>query len=177
VAIFRTQVFYSHPSLGKWSNVYHVSAANLLTARVAFEGNVVPELLQILNTACTLIGLLVSALDSDDFSELALNLPGEDAGGGTLLPLFNSVKVLIQPANLGRPDVKFVKGFLTEDTHSAGSCTSGAQTAVDAAFTTFIGAMDLNTTPLVSEDGAEWVSASVQGAVQMRQMHRRRRRP
>lgn len=156
--------------------MYHVSAANLLTAREAFAGNVVPELLQILNVACELIGLLVSALDSDDFSELALNETGLDNPGGTLLPLFNSVKVLVQPTNLGRPDVKFIKGYLTEELHASGLVSSGAASQVDSSFTTFIGAMDLNTTPLTSEDGAEWVSASVQNAVQMRQMHRRRRR-
>jgi len=174
--VFRTQVFYSHPSLGKWSNVYHVSAADLLTARDAFVGNVEPDLLDILNTACTLIGLLVSALDSDEFSELTLNDAGNDTGSGTLLPLFNSVKVSIQPANLGRPDVKFIKGYLTEDTHSTGMVSGGALSAVEAKFVSFITAMDTNTTPLVSEDGSEWVAASAQPEVQMRQMHRRRRR-
>jgi len=155
--------------------VYHVSAADLLTARDAFVGNAVPELLDILNTACTLIGLLVSALDSDQFSELTLNEGGADSSGGTLLPLFNSVKVIIQPTNLGRPDIKFIKGYLTEDTHSTGIVSSGAQTTIETAFVNMITAMDTNTTPLVSEDGSEWVVGITQAAVQMRQLHRRRR--
>lgn len=176
MAVFRAQVFYDRGVLGKWTNVYHVSADTLIEARDNFSAVATAYLLDLLNTACTLAKVLISSTTTDDFSEVALNEAGTSSSGGTLLPLFNSVKVLIQPANLGRADYKFLKGFLTEDLHSNGELSTGVGSTVDAAFTGMITDMIAGGTPLCSENGDLWVSASVQEQVQMRQMHRRRRR-
>jgi hypothetical protein len=176
MAVFRVQVFYERGTSDKWTNVYHVSADSLLEARDNFSAVAVPFLLDLLNTACSIAKILVSDLTTDDFSEEALNQAGTSSSGGTLLPLFNSVKALIQPANLGRADYKFFKGYLTEDLHSNGALGVGVSATVDGIVTDMIDAMIAATAPLCSENGDLWVSASVQERVQMRQMHRRRRR-
>lgn len=176
MAVFRVQVFYEKGDIAKWTNVYHVSADTLLEARDNFSAVAVAFLLDLLNTTCLIRKILVSSLTSDDFSEEPLNEAGTSSSGGTLLPLFNSVKVLIQPANLGRADYKFFKGYLTEDLHSAGFLGTGVSSTVDGIVTSMITDMIAASAPLCSENGDLWVSPSVQEAVQMRQMHRRRRR-
>jgi hypothetical protein len=176
MATFRVQVFYEKGSEAKWTNVYHVAADTLLEARDNFSAVAVAFLLDLLNTTCSIAKILVSDPLTDDFSEEQLNQSGTSSSGGTLLPLFNSVKVLVQPANLGRADYKFLKGYLTEDLHSAGQLGTGVAATVDGIFTSMIADMIAATAPLCSENGDLWVSASVQNAVQMRQMHRRRRR-
>lgn len=176
MAVFRVQVFYELGAANKWSNVYHVSADTLLDARDNFSAVAVPFLLDVLNAACQITKILVSSLTSDDFSEVAIGENGTSSSGGTLLPLFNSVKALFQPANLGRADYKFFKGFITEDLHSGGLLSTGTAVAVDATLTSMIADMIAAAAPLCSENGDLWVSPSVQNAVAMRQMHRRRRR-
>lgn|SRR5215207_236790 len=175
MATFRLQVFYTEGSANKWSNVYHLIADDINIAAAAFL-TMLPSLLDLLNDSCLLNRILVSSLVNDDFVEVVHNETGDNIASGTLLPLFNSIKVLIQPDNLGRPDIKFLKGYLTEDKHSHFELASGVATAVDVAFQGMIDDMVTNATPLCSEDGSVWVSASVQPAVQMRQQHRRRRR-
>lgn len=175
MAIFRSQVFYSCNTINKWSNVYHVSASTLAIASASWL-TALPFLVDLLNDSCLLERILVSSLTDGSFIQTIYNETGDDVSGGTLLPLWNSVKVLIQPNNAGRADVKFLKGFITEDKHSLFNLSSGVSTAVDVLFQNMIDAMTTNSTPLTSANGDLWVSASVQPSVQMRQMHRRRRR-
>jgi hypothetical protein len=175
MTIFRSQIFFSCDTFLKWSNVYHVSASTLAIASSSWL-TALPFLVDLLHDTCLLERILTSSLTTGDFIQTVYNETGDDVSGGTLLPLYNAVKVLVQPANLGRPDVKFLKGFLTEDKHSQFELASGVATAVDVIFQNMIDAMTANTTPLTSENGDLWVSSSVQPAVQMRQLHRRRRR-
>jgi hypothetical protein len=175
MAVFRSQVFFSCDTVRKWSNVYHVSATTLAIAAASWA-TALPSLLDMLADACQLDRILVSSLTDGSFIQTVYNQAGTSVSGGTLLPLFNSAKVVIQPNNAGRPDVKFIKGWLTEDRHSAFNILAPSRTFLDTAMTNMISDMSTNTTPLVSENGDLWVSPSVQEAVQMRQMHRRRRR-
>lgn len=172
--MFRQQVFFENSALGKWSNVYHVDAANI-TAASASMLTALPGLRGMLNTACTLTRILTSDPASDDFIEVVHNELGTNGGGGTLLPLFNSVKALIQPDNLGRPDVKFLKGLITEDMQASGLLTNVVAVGLDVIFQDMIDDMITNTIPFCSENGDLWVSVSIQVPIQMRQMHRRRR--
>jgi hypothetical protein len=176
MAVFRVQVFYQKGPNEKWSNVYHVSSDTLIEARDNFSGVAVPFLLDLLCDNCSIVKLLVSSLTTDDFAEEPVNQAGTVSPGGTLLPLFNSVKVLIQPANLGRADYKFYKGYLSEDRQSNGALGIGVSSTVDGIVTSMVGDMIAAGAPLCSENGDLWVSVSVQEEVQMRQMHRRRRR-
>jgi len=173
---FRCQVFYQRGATEKWTNVYHIEADGLLDARIAAQTDMVPTLLTILNSAGTLHKLLVSDPASSDFSEVSIEAAGEYVDSGSLLPLWNSVKVLFQPADLGRPDLKYVKGIIGENNQTTGILEALFTTAIDVAFTTILADMTTAGTPLCSENGALWANVAVQPAVQMRQLHRRRRR-
>lgn len=176
MAVFRAQLFYEIPALGKWTNVYHVDAEALLDARIGIQTDMIPTLLTILNSAGTLHKLLVSDPLSTDFSEVSIEAAGEYVDSGSLLPLWNSVKVLFQPSDLGRPDLKYVKGIIGENNQTNGILEALFTTAIDVAFTTILGDMTTAGVPLCSENGSLWGNVAVQPAVQMRQLHRRRRR-
>jgi len=65
---------------------------------------------------------------------------------------------------------------VTESLQNDGFLTSGAQGEVDTRLTTLITDMNAAGVPLVSSQGEAYSNVSVQSAVQMRQMHRKRRR-
>jgi hypothetical protein len=176
MAVFRLQVFYQGPNNQKWSNVYHVDSPSLADAASAFTDNMQPSLLVLLTTACLITKALFSSLTDDTFLELPINEPGESGDTTVMLPLFNSIKVLFSTGGLGRPDYKFLKGIMTEGANEGGFVASSVKSAVTTAYGVIISEMSINSAPLVSEDGEEWSAISVQDAVQMRQMHRRRRR-
>lgn len=174
--VFRVQVFYRHGAAEKWSNVWHVSQDQLLDARDSFHNIAVPALVDLLDPSCTLVKILVSSLTTDDFSELLENAVGTHFGSGTLLPLFNRVKVFFQPAGLGRPDYKFIGGLVGEDNQDADGFLTTAAADLDTALTAMLDDMLSDGAPFVSENGDVWGDVSVQIPVQMRQLHRRRRR-
>jgi hypothetical protein len=176
MATFRVQFFYQRGTNEKWSNVWHVDATSIANARLAAGNIMLPHLLALLNSVCKITKLLVSDPASTDFIEVAVNNDGTSSSGGTLLPLFNSVKAFFATTVGGRPDYKFLKGYLTEDLHSAGDLATGVATSIDVELTEMLSDMAANGTNLISENGDVWSSPSVQESVQMRQMHRRRRR-
>jgi len=176
MAVFRVQVNYSFGVTGKWSNVWHVSAADLSTAADIFNVTGVPLLIDLLNSQCTLVSTLISDLGNTDFISTPINLDGSSDAGGDLMPLFNSIKVLFTDGSFGRPDYKFFKGLLTEGGQEGGVIDFTTLGVVNAAVQAFLDAMDGESVPLVSIDNDQYINPSAQPNVQMRQMHRRRRR-
>jgi len=176
MAITRLQVFYSGPQLQKWSNVYHVDAPSLADAAVAFTDNMQEPLRVLLHVSCSLVKALFSSTTDDTFLEVPINAGGASGDTDQMMPLFNSIKTLFVTEGLGRADYKFLKGILTDDANEGGFVASSVKTAVLAAFTSIVSEMSINSAPLISESGDLWTGASVQDAIQMRQMHRRRKR-
>ena len=174
--VFRAQVHYSFGALGKWSNVWHVSADNITAAEFGVRTVIVPDLLPLLHNRCQLVSILVSDLDGAEFITTPINAAGTSDVTDELLPLYNSAKVLFSDGSLGRPDYKYFKGLLTELMQVDGTITSGVAADIDALVETLISDANDGSVPLVSLDNDQYVSASVQPAVQMRQMHRKRRR-
>ena len=176
MAVFRIQANYLFGTTGKWSNVWHCTADTIGDVIVAVDTVMKGPLLSALSTACTLVSFLVSDPDGPAFLTVTENAAGTNGDTGTLLPLFNSAKVLFPAADLGRPDLKYIKGFVGENTQTAGVLDSGFVTALDNIITGMLEDMDANGTPLGNESGVAYSVASVQPAVQMRQMHRKRRK-
>lgn len=174
---YRTQVFYQRAINEKWTNVYHIFSTGVGNAASAAESEMVPVLRTLLDQTCTLVKLLVSDPITAAFVEVPVGLVGLGVGAGSLLPLFNSIKVIWPTAAGGRPDYKYLKGFLTEDLQTAGLINSGTVTDIQVAITGMQADMVAASAPLCSNSGDAWGTAVVQQAVQMRQMHRRRRRP
>lgn len=176
MAVFRVQVFYQRGTQGKWTNVWHADAADIPTVQAAMGSAGVPDLLPLLDSSCTLLRFLVSDLAGDLFVGTDVNAAGTSTASGDLLPLFNAVKVFLNDGTLGRPDLKYFKGLVTESVQTSGDLNPTFRSAVDVLVTTLLDDMAGAGVPLVSVAGDEYVSASVQSAVQMRQMHRKRRR-
>jgi hypothetical protein len=176
MAVFRLQVFYQRSAAEKWSNVYHIQAGDLPEALAAVVDTMVPGLLSVLHIACTIQKVLVSSLTDDTFVEAPVLQGGANGDTNDLMPLFNSAKVLFATVGLGRPDYKFLKGTLTDDANESGFIASSVRGLIDTVFTDIINDLATDGTPLVSENGDQWGAVSVQDAIQMRQMHRRRRR-
>ncbi len=176
MSVFRVQVNYAHGTKGKWSNVWHVNSTTLIAAADSFETQGVPDLLPLLHNACTLDSILVSSLADDTFITRPINTNGTSADTAQLLPLFNSIKVFLVDESNGRPDYKYFKGYLTENMQDDGVLSGGTLAAVETAILALADDMNTDSSPLVSLDNDQYVSVSVQPAVQMRQMHRKRRK-
>ncbi len=174
--VFRVQVNYQRGTTGKWSNVWHVNAADITTASDAVAGFMVPDLLPLLDNSAQIVSTLISDEASTQFVTTPVGANGTSTASGDLLPLYNSAKVFFSDGSLGRPDYKYFKGFVTESIQTNGDLTSGAIGVLETRMTTLIADMDANGAPLVSTDNDPYASASAQTAVQMRQMHRKRKK-
>ena len=176
MALFRVQVNYKRGTTGKWSNVWHVNAADLATAAAAFQASGVPDLLPLLDNSAQLVSLLVSDPATSTFITSILNAAGTSTASGDLLPLFNSAKAFFADGSNGRPDYKYLKGFITESIQTNGVITSGALGVIVSQLGTLIADMDTAGAPLVSADNDPYLTVTAQPDVQMRQMHRKRKK-
>lgn len=174
--LFRAQVNYQRGTNEKWSNVWFCTADDILTASVEWTVTGVPDLQPILDTTCSIVSVLISDPASDEFITVPINVGGSKSSSADLLPLFNSAKILIPTPGFGRPDLKYIKGNIAEPDQTAGVLTSGAQAELDGRLSVLISDMNTAGVPLVSHEGDPYTNVSVQPAVQMRQMHRKRRR-
>lgn len=176
MATIRVQVFYQRGEGDKWTNVYHLSVTDLAEAISSFTTFMKPTLLDLLSPSCRIVKVLASSLVDDTFIESAVETAGTSGFTDSLLPFFNCAKVLVGTASLGRPDVKFMKGWLTEAMTASGVIDPARVSELATAFNEMISDLDGNGTPLVADDAGLWGLASVQPNIQMRQMHRRRKR-
>jgi hypothetical protein len=174
--VFRVQVNYRFGLTGKWSNVWHISGATLTDGADVFLATAVPALRTLLHPDCLMVSLLVSDEAGPTFITAPVNAFGTSSDSGELLPLFNSVKALFADGSLGRPDYKYLKGIVTEGGQIDGDVAAALKLAVEGTLGTLLGDMEVAGFPLVSADNDQYVSVSAQPAVQMRQMHRKRRR-
>lgn len=176
MTLMRLQVFYARGEGSKWSNVYHSNADTLAALTANFVSDMQTPLLSALDPSCRLTKILASSTIDDTFSEVSIEEVGTHFGAGSLLPLWNCVKVFFSTAGLGRPDYKFYKGFVGEDNTATDVIDSGQLSDLVADLQTMIDDMSSDGTPLVSNEGDIWLAATGQPGVQMRQMHRRRKR-
>lgn len=178
MALFTAQIF--HLCLGqRWSNTYTISASDIATANDAVTDVLVPALLSIYRSDIQITTARTSTPGSanDDFITNIINTVGEGSSGGTtILPLYNCVKVEISVDAFRRPSVKYFRPPLVEGDQENGQLVSGATSAVAAFFASLISDMTTNGTPLTNHLGDLWVDAVPQFAVQMRQLHRARKR-
>lgn len=176
MATVRLQVFYQEGEGAKWSNVYHVDVDTITDAITAFESVMQAYLLTLLHSSCRIVKVLASSLIDDTFQEASIEEAGTSAFTGSRLPFFDCVKVAIATVALGRPDVKFMKGWLEEGNSSSGSIDPSALSDFLDNVNNMIQDMIDNSTSLVSESGDQWAVATASPIIAMRQMHRRRKK-
>jgi hypothetical protein len=176
MAVLRVQVNYKQSTAAKWSNVWHVSGTDLALAASTFSSTAIPHLRNLLHVVCFIDSLLVSSPDDDTFVTLPVGLVGTSDHEEGLLPLFDAMKAFLLDGSLGRPDYKFFKGYLTEGTTEAGEINTDIISFAEGELNELIADMADTDFPLVSADNDQYSNGVVQRAIQMRQMHRRRRR-
>jgi hypothetical protein len=134
------------------------------------------NLLAMLSNSCTLKSYLISDPASDSFFTEDRNNLGTYSSSGSLLPFWNACKLIFPPSDFGRPDLKYMKGVVGENVQTDGLLSTGFQTDMDNACSAMIADMIANATPLCSANGDFYETVSVQPLVQMRQMHRKRKK-
>lgn len=177
MATTRLQVFYQRGEGAKWTNVYHLDTTTITDAITAFDSFMKDVLLGLLHSSCRITKVLASSLTDDTFQEASVEEAGTSSFTDSALPFFNCVKLIINTTGLGRPDVKFMKGWITEGNSSSGEIDSIALAAFVDGFNGMIDVLTDESTPLVSENGDLWGVASAPPLIQMRQMHRKRKKP
>jgi len=175
MAVTRLQVFYQIGEGEKWTNVYHIDVASITDAITAFQDFMQSILLGLLHSSARITKVLSSSMTDDTFQEASIEEAGTSAFTDSRLPLFNCVKVIVNTTGLGRPDIKFMKGWLTEGNSASGAVDSIPLASFLDGFNGMIDVLRDESMPLVSENGDEWGVASAPPAIQMRQMHRKRR--
>ena len=171
----RLQVFYQRGEGAKWSNVYHLDVETITDAITGFQAAMKSHLLTLLHSSCRITKVLASSLVDDTFQEASIEEAGESSFTGSLLPFFNCVKVLAFTSGLGRPDVKFMKGWLEEGNTSSGEIDPSALSDfVDEMNAMRSDCVD-EACALVSENGDNWGTLTAPPLIQMRQMHRKRK--
>jgi len=176
MAVWRVQVNYIQGLSAKWSNVWHVSADDIISAADGFQLNGVSHLIDLLHPSCTLNSLLTSDPASDAFVTTPIAQPGEASNTDSMLPLFCCAKVLFPVGGFGRPDIKYIKGYLTESVTTSQQIDTAVAGGITTIIEALITAMSGGGTPLCDADGTEYTVATTQIPIQMRQMHRKRKK-
>jgi hypothetical protein len=171
------QVF-KHLGQTKWTNVYHLVAASDTDAIAAANAIIAGEK-AFHRDVVTFDYCRVSSSDPDDdsFSIITINDTGDVAtSGAQYLPLFNCTRVDITVATGGRPSRKYYRIPVMEGDQQDGVFVAGYQTAINAAVQNIMDDVSAAGPTIVDPDDQPWDVPSCVGAVQMRQLHRRRRR-
>jgi hypothetical protein len=182
MALYTVQVFKNldvNPDR-HWTNVYHVDAAGLDDAVLAVDPIVTGEVsFHRSNIVFSSARVSTTAEGDNTFTVVPLN---ENGGRGIssdqAIPLFNTVRVDIARSTAGRPDRKFYRLPICENDQANFILDSGLQSSIASAVDGMIAAVAAlgSGQKLVGRLGGDWVSAVVAPAVQMRQLHRKRRR-
>ena len=175
MALFKAQVFKQRGTERPWTNVYHIGADSIGLAALAAVTYLGPWEASILDSSITVFKIITSDPASDDFINDALSLVGTQSIAAALLPLFNTMRLFVRVDGFGRNDSKFYRGFCSE-TNTQNSLIDGTILAgVVTGFNQLMTDMSGNDTPLLADDEAAWLLGTGQQAVQMRQLHRKRK--
>lgn len=177
-ATFKVQIFKHVGTLRPWSNVYLLDAADLLAA-VDMANSLVTNETNLHYDNVIYDRAVVSSLTPHDdvFETIPLATTGNlDLSGEDYLPLFNSIRVDFHVVGGGRPSRKYFRCPVREVDQVDGLLTSDALTAFQSRALGFVAALATDSVAWVDPDGQAIDSASVFEEVQMRQLHRKRRR-
>lgn len=160
----------------EWTNVYHVEAPNLAAAVTAAAPIPVAEI-SVHQSVVNVSRMRIST--SVEFDSIYEIVPIDSLGAGAgsdFLPLFNCVRVDVHTASPGRPDRKYYRPPIEEGGQTNFVLTTATQNAFQSMVNNLISTMNTSSPVLVSNQGDAWVSATCIAPVQMRQLHRKRRK-
>jgi hypothetical protein len=177
MATFLAQVFKVYGAI-RWSNVYRFEAANLAEATT----DVVPLLATaehaLLHPDMSVESIRISSATTGDdvFSVTPINEPGGSAAADDPLPLFCTVRVDINVIGGGRPSRKYYRGNLTESVITGSTINDTTLTLFETTVNNLISDMNDAGHALEDPQQQDWDVASALRPIQMRQLHRKRRR-
>jgi hypothetical protein len=171
----KIQVFMTQNGDRFWTNVFHVNALTIDAAAAFANTVIVPVLATPMDGLFRVVKTLVSHIGDDSFVSTPMSIPG-GAFGAAHLPLFNTIKMTITVDGHGRNDYKFLRAVVLEPNQTNGQIEAATQTAFNTAWNGLIADGTAAGVDLVDSDGNLWLVASCQAAVQMRQLHRKRKR-
>lgn len=175
---FLVQIFKQHPlEPREWSNDYVVDAASL-EAGVAAAAVIYNAEESFHNVATTFTRALVSSTVQFDnvFQSIVLNSPGERANPADNLPLWNTVRLDITATGGGRPGRKFYRLPLGESDVANYIIDSGLAGDIKAAMDGVVADLAALGSPWLVNGERPAAETFVYSKVQMRQLHRKRRR-
>lgn len=161
----------------EWSNDWYVSAANLgqaaATANLIHDFEVAVHLDLVFFTHDVVSPWPVSG---GGFTTITRNDQGaRSLGSSDYLTLFNTVRVDLG-AGVGRPSPKYLRLPIIETETTAGALSSTLIALVESALDDLFDAVDALGTELEQSSLASIIEHSTYGFVQMRQLHRKRKR-
>lgn len=177
--LFTVQVFKEGYG-EKWSNRYLIEASSLAAAVICAPAIATAERGVHLDTVLFTymrVSDLVAA--NDNYATIPVNNTGQTNASASALPLFNTVRVDIDVEGFGRPSRKYYRLPLMEtdqDNHALSGTLVSAMAAMVNAMIAAVDSAGGGDGELVDPDGQSWVTATTFPRVQMRQLHRKRRR-
>jgi hypothetical protein len=175
LALYRCQIFKTQTGDRFWTNVYHFNVTTIDAAAAFANTTIAPAEASLMDGTFRVVKTLISDPASDEFVTTPLNIVGGGAGS-QYLPLFNTVKVNVSVDGHGRVDYKFYRGGVTEGNQNNGMMDPATIDAYDDMVNGLIADGAAAGCDLVDSDGNLWVLAVTQPAVQMRQLHRKRKK-
>lgn len=178
--IFKIQSFKNITGSDReWSNTYQVRAEfieDVIAAITPLPNR--ERALHANNVTLSRVRISDSVPGTDVFVIVPFNLVGTayDAAAFDTLPLFNTVRVDISVAGLGRPSRKFFRSPVGEQWIVDGNLDLTVVSLFNNQMNGLIADMAAGDCPLVDPDNQLWQTAVTKVAVQMRQLHRKRRR-
>lgn len=164
----------------KWSNTYTLEASGLAACLPLVDPVFQMEKsIHKSGVAFTYARVSDHVAGNDAFFVVPLNDFGAVTATASILPLFNTCRVDIDVEGFGRPSRKYYRLPLAEDEQAAGLIGGVTLSGIEAAVTGAITAVDSaggGDGELSDPDGQAWVVATAVQKVQMRQLHRKRKR-
>lgn len=173
MAVFSVQVFKEAFGF-RWSNRYHVNAADILAvADDVQEFLVVPEQ-NIHPTYINFVETLISTETENDrvFVNIILELAGLRAFSTDRMPFFNTAMVKFSVGGVGDPARKYYRCLVEGDSNGAELGDTIRDLILDEC-QSMVSGMATAGIPLCKVDGTLLTEVAVQRSVQERQMHRR----
>lgn len=173
VQIFKTHNFEPRP----WSNVYQIDAASLVVATNAADMIATAERGFHKVSVTFLYARISTTTEGDDeYTTLPINLPGVIADPADALPLWNTLRADINVVGGGRPSRKFYRLPLGEAETNGMAILVGQRNQVITALTQLNSDLAALSVFLEDPQAQRWSVDTVLERIQMRQLHRRRRR-
>lgn len=163
-----------------WENVWHIDVGSAEDVPAGVTDALKNFSVHCLLDAYTFVKLVRRPVGSHDaFVEAIYNLPGNrHVGSSEPMPLFNTVRLLLS-AFSGRPGLKFLRGLLliSDIVATGGALGTPVMELVESEAGTLITAIVDAACELVVLPDKVISAPTVQPMTQMRQLHRKRKKP